>query len=382
MDDLKNETPEQQEARLQRETDAKALRIERAREKARQIVRKEQCPPSGIPPFERLDVRLARPKLPEVWRVHSVMQKGHLVVFAAQAKAGKTTSAINLARSLVDGVRLFGNFTVEPVDHLLVMDFEMAEPSVRCQLDDWYEQAGLQHPEKVTVVPMRGRSSAFNIVDPDIRAEWAARIKETGADFVIWDCLSTVVTALGLDPNTEVQGLLVAFGQLLALAGIREAIVIHHMGHSNERAKGDSGILAWPDALWAIVRGDPDKGGDYNTRFFKAEGRGINIEEQELAFDKGTGLLTVVGGSRANAKLRAAGLAIVEALRDGPKSSGELEIAVDAAGITRAPFRKALVKGTGCGAWSEAKQGKAKIYTLLDETKLAVWAPRHIGDIV
>jgi hypothetical protein len=40
-----------------------------------------------------------------------------------------------------------------------------------------------------------------------------------GSDVVVWDCVSTVVMALGLDENLDAQRLLVAFDELLKAAG-------------------------------------------------------------------------------------------------------------------------------------------------------------------
>src|SRR6187431_819912 len=97
--------------------------------------------------------------------------------------------------------------------------------------------------------------------------------------------------------------LLVAFDALLAEAKIGEAMVVHHMGHTNERSRGDSRLRDWPDVEWRVNRKDDDPA---SARFFTAYGRDVNVEEQELGFDETTRCLTVVGGSRRDSKIEEA----------------------------------------------------------------------------
>ena len=87
---------------------------------------------------------------------------------------------------------------------------------------------------------------------------------------------------------------LVPLDALLAEAGIPDALVVHHMGHTNERSRGDSRLRDWPDVEWRLMRKDDDPA---SARFFTAYGRDVDVEEQELGYDAATRRLTVVGGS-------------------------------------------------------------------------------------
>jgi hypothetical protein len=57
------------------------------------------------------------------------------------------------------------------------------------------------------------------------------------------------------------------------------------MGHGQERSRGDSRLLDWPDVNWKIVKEsqsetDPDEApGD--RRFFSALGRDVNVSAKE-----------------------------------------------------------------------------------------------------
>ena len=59
--------------------------------------------------------------------------------------------------------------------------------------------------------------------------------------------------ALALDENREAGTFLSAFGQLLYEAEIDNSLLIHHMGHNGDRARGDSRITDWPDATWKLM---------------------------------------------------------------------------------------------------------------------------------
>ena len=102
----------------------------------------------------------------------------------------------------------------------------------------------------------RGRVSTFDILDPDTRSQWAARMR--GSNGVIFDCLRPILDALGLDENRYAGRLLMAIDELLNEAGVPEALIVHHMGHSGERRRGDSRIIDWPDATWKLVRENHD----------------------------------------------------------------------------------------------------------------------------
>jgi hypothetical protein len=158
----------------------------------------------------------------------------------------------------------------------------------------------------VTVVPLRGAVSSFDITDPAVRTEWAQRIAE--ADVVVLDCLRPVLDALGLSEDKDAGKVLVAFDALLAEAGADEGMVVTHMGHQNERARGDSRLLDWPDALWKIVRGGDDDSDDEGRRprYFSAMGRDVTLAEGELTYDDHTRHLAYAGGSRKESAARAA----------------------------------------------------------------------------
>jgi hypothetical protein len=246
------------------------------------------------------------------FRVDSVFPVGARVMLSAQYKAGKTSLIANLLRCLVDGADFLGRFKVEPVERVLLIDTELDERTLR----RWLRDQAIQNVDGINVLSLRGRLSSFGIIDDRTRAEWAQRIN--GAQLVMLDCLRPCLDALGLSEDKEAGVFLTAFDALCREAGAAEAVMVHHMGHSSERSRGDSRLLDWPDALWKLVREQTDEGDSIETgaRFFSALGRDVLVPESELEWQPETRALTIVGGGRAEKKAREAGPDIVSIMNE------------------------------------------------------------------
>ena len=224
------------------------------------------------------------------------------MLLAAPFKSGKSTLIGNLIRVLVDGGQFLDRFEVRPVGKVVLIDTELDRRTLR----RWLRAQGIRNAAAVTVVSLRGAVSSFDITDPTTRSEWAQSLD--GADVVILDCLRPVLYALGLSEDKDAGRMLVGFDALLAEAGADEGLVVTHMGHQNERARGDSRLLDWPDALWKIVRGGDDDSDDEGRRprYFSALGRDVAMGEGELTYDDRTRHLSYAGGSRKDSAARAA----------------------------------------------------------------------------
>ena len=278
----------------------------RSRDAARRRVAAEQLTTTGHGPFEpeRLDNLLETEDEDVDYRIDGALPIGGRALLAAQYKAGKTTLVCNLTRSLVDDEDFLGRFKVEPPERVLIIDNEMDQRTQK----RWLRAQGIKNTDRVDVLSLRGRVGAFNILDDETRAEWARMCE--GADFVIFDCLRPVLDALGPDEHKDAGRFLVAFDAFLREVGADDAVLVHHMGHSGERARGDSRILDWPDAIWKLTREDPE---DPNSpRYFSAFGRDVDIPEGLLVFDGQTRHLTLAEGSRKERTAEAAALEVLQ----------------------------------------------------------------------
>ncbi len=303
------------------------LRIE---QEARRRLADENRVPIALPPVTSLDTLLAQPDSPTRYRIEGVAPVDSRIILSAQYKAGKTTLVGNLLRSLVDGDPFLGRFTVhQPSRRVVLIDVELAKKMLR----RWLGDQGIRNTGAVAdVVALRGRVGTFNLLDDGCRDQWATRLRDLGADYLVLDCLRPVLDALGLDENRDAGRFLAAFDALLAEAGISDAAVVHHMGHGSERSRGDSRLQDWPDAIWRLVRQseEPD-----SPRYFSAYGRDVSVSEGRISFDTLTRRATYVPGSRSDASTEAALRAVTEVMA-----------AVKDAGLTVRGAQEALADGT------------------------------------
>ena len=266
------------------------VRIKWTDRKARQVLDEDGV--RTLPEIVNLADLLAEPDEATPFLVEGLWPVDGHVVLSGPAKAGKTTLRNNLVRSLADGVPFLGAFDVaEPVSRVVVLDLELTRNSLR----HWLREQHIEHASNVDVLPMRGQAHTLNVFSAGWCSMWAERLR--GADVVILDCLEPVLHALRLDPNTEARKFLEEWGAMLTGAGVAGSLVLHHHGHGGERAKGDSGILAWPDALWNLVVQTP--GEMSSPRYFNAFGRDVEVPEGRL--DLAGPRLGYVGGSSRDA---------------------------------------------------------------------------------
>lgn len=313
------------------------LRIDR---EARRRLDAEQQPPAVPPPVKSLTQLLAEPDDPVTYRIDRVLLKGGNTMLAAPFKAGKTSLVGNLTRCLVDGDPFLGMFPVnEPAKAVVIADIELSPNTSR----RWLRDSQTRNTDAVAdVVSLRGAVSSFNLMDDDCRRFWSTRLRDLGCDYFILDCLRPVLDAIGLDENRDVGRFLVAFDRMLADAGVSDCLIVQHMGHNNERGRGDSRQLDWPDATWTVVR-ETDKLD--SPRYFSAFGRDVNVPEGRLEFNPANRHQTYRAGSRGEAKAERALPAVVTVLAGSEGMSGRaVEEAATAGGHKRDAIRTALKK--------------------------------------
>ncbi len=266
----------------------------RIRAEARQAYDYESRVPVQLPPVVSLRKFLAEPDTDAEYRICELMPTGSNVVLTAQFKAGKSTLIANLTRALVDAEPFLGMFeATRPASRVVLIDNELDPRTMR----RWLRDQNITHTDRVDVLPLRGRVGTFDLTDPVIRSQWAQLIGP--ADVLIFDCLRPVLDALGMDENHDAGRFLVAFDALKAEAGIEEGIIVHHMGHTGERSRGDSRILDWPDVTWRIVRESDDPA---SPRYFSAFGRDVDVKEGLLTYNADTRALTLTEGSRRDTR--------------------------------------------------------------------------------
>jgi hypothetical protein len=314
------------------------LRVQR---EARQHLDAETRGPLILPAAVDLRTHLRTAQPAVTFRVDGLQPEGSRVLLAAQFKAGKTTLVGNLVRTLVDGGDFLGHHRVTPVRGCVaILDAEMSE----AQGLDWLRAQQIVNDDRVFPFFLRGRLATLALTDATARDTWATTLRRLQVSYVVLDCLRPVLDALGLNEHAETGIFLTAFDALLAEADVPEALVVHHMGHSGERARGDSRLRDWPDAEWRLVRqtDSPD-----SPRFFAAYGRDVHVPETQLAFATAGRRLTIAGGTRDDAAGMAVLPDVLAALADGPLSGRQIEAALEghASRAVRTGLRLAIDAG-------------------------------------
>lgn len=311
---------------------ADKIRVNRA---AKDVVRAEEVGEVVIPDLIRLDDFLAEPIDPITHRIDGLWPIGGRVVLAAQWKAGKTTLRDNVLRSLVDGHTFLGVHHTAPLPGpVILLDFELD----RKTLQRWLNDQGYEHQERIFVISMKGRVSAFNILDEKLRARWAELFSVVQPATIMVDCLRPILDALGLDENHEVGQFLGPLDELAGACGASEIFLVHHMGHGAERSRGDSRLRDWPDAEWNLVRDkdddDPTIDNPAGARYFSAYGRDVDHAQTELTYDPDTRHLTIGAdaGTRKGATERRGMAKASEAI---------LAVLVDQPGLNKRALRSA-----------------------------------------
>lgn len=295
----------------------KTLIREEARRRARRQQHGAQQPPSPV----LLTDFLAQPDQPQQYRIEGLWPVGGRIMLTAQFKSGKTTLVGNLLRSLADGQPFLERFlTHTPKGRTTVIDTELDDRMLR----RWLRDQRITNTGDVAVIPLRGKVSTLDLLDEQIRAEWAARLQQIGTEILIVDCLAPILDALGLSEDKEAGQFLVALDELANQAGISEVVLVHHMGHNSERARGASRLRDWPDVEWKLARekGEENEDNPAARRFFSAYGRDVDIAEAALDYLPESRRLVLAGGSRKQAADTEFRDAVIAYLRANPGAVG------------------------------------------------------------
>jgi AAA domain len=295
---------------------AQRLRLEK---RAREILAEEEADklelPKGIILTDFLEQEDENPGqlIKGVWNYNTP------VLLQAQFKAGKTTVRDNAVKSIVDGYDFLDRFQVNKLTEgrVAIIDLELSSDMLR----KWLRRTGIKNTDRVVVYPMRGQGAALNLLLPKVRQRWVAKLTEDNCKVLIVDCLKPILDALGLDENREAGRFLNGgVDALVAETKIDNCMVIQHMGHVADRARGDSSMLGWGDS-WKITRETTDD--PSSQRYFSAYGRDIDVHQGTLVFNETNRHLKLEKGSKADTAKRNDWLSILPWLKEHQPIKGE-----------------------------------------------------------
>lgn len=265
-----------------------------------------------------LAAELEIPDEPTAWRLQGLLGVGHNAVVVAGRKVGKTTIINNLIRSYVDGDPFLNRFEMVPSDAAIgVFNYEVDERQYR----RWLREVGIVNTDRVFVLHLRGRSLPLR--DAQVRA-WTARwLKNQGIGLWIVDPYSRAYVGSLDNGNDEAQvgAFLDTLDVIKAESGVSELVMPAHTPKArvetgDESAIGSQRLEGWPDSMWYVTR-DFESG----LRFMRAEGRDVDVGEEQLTYDPVTRRLALGGFDRASLRKRADADAVVAFVRERPGCS-------------------------------------------------------------
>lgn len=301
-----------------------AVRRQRVELEARDIVKAERAAAQQVPPFDAgmLSDVLARPAGPP-HRVEDLIPADAGTLLVAQRKTGKTTLQLNLARSLILGDDFLGKFPTMQLDgNVAFLNYEVGS----AQLARWAHEAGIP-ADRFFLVTLRGRR---NPLGHDVDRESLAkqlRLRDTEA--LIVDPFGRAYTGASQNDPGEVGSWLADLDRFArGDVGAKDVVLAAHAGWNGERVRGATALEDWADSIINLTRDDDQ------VRYLRAEGRDIDVPEDQLNFDPRTRYLTLAGaGSRKTAQkvrqLDALMPAVINLLKATPAMSGnQLDVAL------------------------------------------------------
>jgi hypothetical protein len=265
------------------------------------------------PVITTLREELLIPDAPVAYRVDKIMPTGANVLLTAKYKTGKTTTMGNLAKALVDGGSFLGKFPTAQLTAgrgVAIFNYELS----RDQFRTWLREIGVINQDAIHMFNLRG-------IRLPLTQRWAQ-------DKVI-DWLGTRnISAWIVDPyaramngsgdensNTDAGEFVAILDAIKEEACVDELVMPIHTGRATEsgdRARGATRLNDWADVQWLLTR-DADK-----NRFFSAEGRDVDVEEEMVTFDETTRELKMGGGDRNWVARRALAEKVISIVKENP----------------------------------------------------------------
>ena len=252
-----------------------AVEHEAARVQIRAVARELEAAraAAGIPIPGRVNLAQFVPEDTR-WVVDQVLARGAVLGLFAERKAGKTTTVVDLVRSVLGGDKFLGRFAVSlPADaEVVLFDTEMTLSSLHRQ----YQRAGVEHLDRLNLRPLRGRERSLDVRNEAVRNRWREQIAP--GSLIAVDCLYSLFGALGVSENSdEVVSVLAGLRSLATECDAAGLVVVHHLGKDPDKgARGHSSLEGFPDAIARIELDGPPTA--ETPRVFSAYGRDVSID--------------------------------------------------------------------------------------------------------
>lgn len=211
----------------------------------------------------------------------------------AQRKTGKTTLVLNLAHSLITGDPFLDIFITKPAaGRVAILNYEVSGP----QVARWAKQMEISG-DRLLLVNLRGRRNP--LLHKADRDQLAHTLREHQVETLIVDPFGRAYTGNSQNDPAEVGAWLTDLDVFArSEVGANEVILTVHAGWNGERARGSSAIEDWADSIVTMTSDERQQ-----SRYLRAMGRDVSVDEDLLRYDPITRLLSMTGsGGRTEAK--------------------------------------------------------------------------------
>ena len=250
-----------------------------------------------------------------MYRIEDVMPWESNTLIVAQRKTGKTTLDLNIARCLYTGEKLLDKFSTRKITgNVAILNFEVSA----AQIARWAFDVDV--PGQTVMVNARGTRNP--LVHDEDRELLARTFQSADVESVIVDPFGRAYTGKSQNDPGEVGAWLVGLDQLLrGQAGVKDIILTAHAGWNGERSRGSSALEDWADSIINLTKDEEGR------TFFRAKGRDVEVEEDQMHFDPTDRWLTLTGnGSRTEQtgrdRLGTLSAAVIEVVRSRPGING------------------------------------------------------------
>lgn len=307
---------------------------------------------SDLPSPKNLEEWLQEPDEPVTYRIESLWPSGGNIFLVAAYKAGKTTAVKNVTRCLCDGGLFLGKFETQPVDGTVgYINFEL-NPN---QSKAWLRRLAIKNKKKLWTWNLKGFSNPFQTQLS--REKFVDELIAKGVEVLIIDPFSGAYRKGDSKDNDLVKQFLTELDEMAHKAGVKEILMAVHAGYDQTHARGASTLGDHPDATWNITKDVTN-----NKRFFKAEGRDVLCDEEELVMADDGITLSLTGLNKAEASVGQLKMLIENYVKTSPGcTAGAIDAGLTGNNSKKSLARQQLVRD---GILIETSIGNSKIYNI------------------
>ena len=273
IQDAKNE---HQQKQLQ-----KAIDEERIKQTARDTVRKEITETNAanryqLPTYTHtLTEELQQPDEQTHYIIDQLWPTGANISLTATYKAGKSSTILNVIKSLTDHTPLFEHFQTNHNGRIAYLNYEVAANQMR----RWFKDVNITNTDNIQLINMRGHT--WPLLSDYVIKHTIDLLATNNITTLILDPLARAFVGSGDENSNQDVGIFLdTLDYIKDQAGVANLLIAAHTGRNaeqgNSRARGASRFDDWVDARWMLTK-DAD-----GQRWFSADGRDVTLDESKL----------------------------------------------------------------------------------------------------